>query len=177
LRVFASNLNLQVSQEFSFTKTPHVIVAEAVRASMSIPLFFEAMTLSQGPFKNQLFVDGGLTYNYPITTFDETVTNLKTLGFHFGKVNKKPKENALKTDEVLDYTKILFDMLLDTQKIDFEKDPAEKERTINIDDFGISATNFELTEVEKQQLYHAGKIATKHFLKTHEKGANSVLIH
>ncbi len=42
LYVFSTDLNTQGLKEFSVERTPTVIVAEAVRASMSIPLFFEA---------------------------------------------------------------------------------------------------------------------------------------
>lgn len=42
LRVFAPDLNMKALKMFSFATTPNVVVAEAIRASMSIPLFFKA---------------------------------------------------------------------------------------------------------------------------------------
>ncbi len=72
LRVFATDLNTQDVKMFSYETTPNVIVAEAVRASMSIPLFFEAWQFSGNNPDNHIYVDGGTVYNYPITTFDDS---------------------------------------------------------------------------------------------------------
>lgn len=78
LHVYAVDINSNQLIEFSVDKTPNTKVAEAVRASMSIPLFFEAWTFSA--IANDLHVDGGLAYNYPINTFDNQQGNDKTLG-------------------------------------------------------------------------------------------------
>lgn len=40
LKVFSTDLNIQTIQEFSTKETPNVQIAMAVRASMSIPMFF-----------------------------------------------------------------------------------------------------------------------------------------
>jgi len=48
LRVFASDLNTRSLKEFSVATTPDTIVAEAIRASISIPLLFQAWTFSNG---------------------------------------------------------------------------------------------------------------------------------
>jgi len=59
LHVFAADLNEHILKEFSATKTPHTIVAEAIRASISIPLFFEAWTFSNNIPDNHIYADGG----------------------------------------------------------------------------------------------------------------------
>ena len=71
LIVFASDLNVHTIAEFSDHKTPNCIVAEAIRASMSIPLFFKAWKFSNGIPNDHLYVDGGLVYNYPLSFFDK----------------------------------------------------------------------------------------------------------
>ncbi len=172
LRVFSSDLNMQIAREFSFDKTPTTIVAEAIRASMSIPLFFQAWSFTNKIPNDHIYVDGGLTYNYPITAFDTDGSNPKTIGFHFGYTGQTPTNNDLEYDHILKYVKATFGMLLDVQKIDFEKDPSEENRTININDFGISATNFNLTESEKDKLYNSGKSATEAFLSKHSFASN-----
>ncbi len=164
LRVFSSDLNMQQAREFSFEKTPNAIVAEAIRASMSIPLFFQAWSFTNKIPDDHIYVDGGLTYNYPITAFDTDGMNDKTIGFHFGDLGHPATNNALKYDHLAKYIKAAFEMLLDSQKIDFEKDPTEKKRTVNIDDFGISATEFNLTKDQKTKLYNSGKSTTESFL-------------
>ncbi len=71
LRVYACDINAHALQEFSLRETPTVVVAEAVRASMSIPLYFNAWQFPSGNPNNHLFVDGGMVYNYPIFAFSE----------------------------------------------------------------------------------------------------------
>lgn len=174
LKVFSSDLNMQVAREFSFSKTPKTIVAEAVRASMSIPLFFQAWSFSNKIPNGHVYVDGGLTYNYPITAFDTDGINNRTLGFHFGDLGNPPANNELEYDHLLKYVKAVFGMLLDSQKIDFQKDPTDKKRTVNIDDLGISATEFELTKEQKSKLYNSGKSATEAFLNQYVPVMNNV---
>ncbi len=165
LKLFASDLNLQEAREFSFDATPNAIVAEAVRASMSIPVFFRAWKFTNKIPDGHIYVDGGVTYNYPITAFDVNGTNPQTLGFHFGKMNQKREASDLDYDHLLDYVKTVFNMLLDSQKIDYAKDSSERKRSVNINDFGISATDFSLTEEQKDKLYNSGQSATLKFLE------------
>jgi len=166
LHVFAADLNERTLKEFSVSTTPNTIVAEAVRASMSIPLFFQAWTFSNAIPDNHIYVDGGTIYNFPITTFDsdEDVTNPETLGFYLQNVHGTNPPSTLQHDQLIQYIKDLFETLTDAQAIDFDKDPDEKKRTVVIDDFGISATNFGLTDAQKQQLYNSGKTATTDYL-------------
>src|SRR3954447_8348473 len=48
------------------------LVADAVRASISIPLFFEPVTLRGGDGEEYTLVDGGVVSNFPIEMFDRT---------------------------------------------------------------------------------------------------------
>jgi NTE family protein len=49
------------------------LVADAVRASISIPLYFEPVTLRDGKTSDEtLLVDGGVLSNFPIEIFDRT---------------------------------------------------------------------------------------------------------
>ena len=165
LRVFASDLNTRSLKEFSVATTPDTIVAEAIRASISIPLLFQAWTFSNGNPDNHIYVDGGTIYNYPITTFDTGGTpNIETLGFYLEDINSAQSDSDLQYDQLFQYIKDLFQTLTDSQLIDFNNNPDEKKRTVIIDDFGISAVNFGLTDDQKQQLYNSGKTATVNYL-------------
>lgn len=168
LHVFASDLNVQTIQEFSFETTPDAIVAESVRASMSIPLFFKAWKFSNGIPNNHLYVDGGLLYNYPLTAFDENgAPNSETLGFYLTDLNNVSGDNGLNFDQIEDYVKALFETLLEAQVIDFDKDPEMLARTVRLDDFGISATNFHLTDAQQQSLFDSGIKFTTEFFFAH----------
>ena len=61
-----TNLSTRFAEVFSYEHTPRWCVADAVRISMSIPLFFAAKRSMRG----DVYVDGGLIDNYPIKMFD-----------------------------------------------------------------------------------------------------------
>jgi len=61
-----TNLSTKFSEVFSAEHTPRMVVADAVRISMSIPLFFAA----KRSFRGDVYVDGGLLDNYPVKLFD-----------------------------------------------------------------------------------------------------------
>lgn len=61
-----TNLSTRFGEVFSAEHTPRMCVADAVRISMSIPLFFAAKRSLRG----DVYVDGGVLENYPIKLFD-----------------------------------------------------------------------------------------------------------
>ncbi len=65
LYLVGTNLSTGYSEVFSWEHTPKTPVADAVRISMSIPLFFQAIRN-----KDDVYVDGGLFNNYPVKLFD-----------------------------------------------------------------------------------------------------------
>jgi NTE family protein len=165
LRVFATDLNIKNVKMFSFETTPHVVVAEAVRASMSIPMFFEAWQFKDNNPDNHIYVDGGTVFNYPITTFDkENVSENQTLGLFLENLSGAPVVNDLKYDHVVGYVRILFETVLNAQEIDFENDPFLMSRTIRVDSFGMSALDFQLNDDQKLKLYNSGVDCTTKFL-------------
>ena len=66
LYFMGTNLSTGFSEIFSAEHTPRMCVADAVRISMSIPLFFAAIRNPRG----DVYADGGVTDNYPIKLFD-----------------------------------------------------------------------------------------------------------
>ncbi len=170
LHVFSTDLNTKGLKEFSTDKTPTVIVAEAVRASMSIPLFFEAWQFSNNNPDNHVYVDGGMIYNYPITIFDTSGTpNPNTLGLFLSNLGAAPAPSDLKTGMFIHYIESLVETMLDAQVINFEHDPDEEKRSIVIDNLGISPTNFKLSDSQKTDLYNSGKAYATQFLNAAEQ--------
>ncbi|MDP2388195.1 MAG: patatin-like phospholipase family protein [Bacteroidota bacterium] len=158
LHVFASDLNTKGLREFSTQLTPNVIVAEAVRASMSIPLFFEAWQFSNNNPDNHIYVDGGMLYNYPITIFDTNGdANPKTMGLFLSNLGAPAPADNLTTGHFIQYVRNLVDSMLDAQVINFQHDPDEEKRSVIIDNLGISPTNFKLTDDQKTALFNSGK--------------------
>ena len=157
LYVFATDLNIHGLKEFSFATYPDVVVAEAVRASMSIPMFFKAWRFPNNNPDDHIYVDGGMIFNFPIDVFDlDGTPNPETMGFYLSNVHGVPKTNTLQYNHLLEYVKIIFETLLDAQSIDFNNDPEQKRRSAIIDDLGISATNFNLTTEQEEALYQSG---------------------
>jgi len=66
LYLIVTNLSTGFSEVKSAEHTPDMPVADAVRMSMSIPLFFA----SKRNRRKDVFVDGGVLNNYPIKVFD-----------------------------------------------------------------------------------------------------------
>ena len=66
LYVVATNVSTKFSEVLSAEHTPRQCVADAVRMSMSIPLFFKAIRNPRG----DVYVDGGVFNNYPVKLFD-----------------------------------------------------------------------------------------------------------
>lgn len=167
LFVFATDLNTYDVKQFSHLDTPNVSIAEAVRASMSIPMFFKAWKFSNNLPDDHIYVDGGVVLNYPITVFDtpQKPDNPQTLGFFLYDKNGNKKPNTLAYDELIPYCKALFETLLDSQVIDFDNNESMEKRSVKIDDFGIAATDFDLTQQQKEQLYKSGQYYTEAYLK------------
>lgn len=84
LKIVATNLRTKSLFVFDGASTPDVEVAEAVAASIAIPLVFRPVTLTSyrdpGPF-----VDGGLVSNFPIWIFAE-----EKLAFERANSNRPP---------------------------------------------------------------------------------------
>jgi len=65
--MIGTNLSTGYSEVFSAERHPKMPLAEAVRISMSIPLFFAAMRHGH---RDDVYVDGGMMLNYPVKLFD-----------------------------------------------------------------------------------------------------------
>ena len=169
LRVFATDLYTQNIQEFSAALTPDTLVAEAVRASMSIPIFFKSWQFSNQQPNDHIYVDGGVLLNYPIETFDtKDAISKETLGFYLKNLSGKPTVQPFGHDHLIHYVKSLFDTLLLAQNIDFDEDKEEESRSVIINDLGISATDFGLTDAQKQALMSEGEKATLAFINKYK---------
>lgn len=67
LFVIGTNLSTGYSEVFSAERHPKMPLAQAVRISMSIPLFFAAVRYGE---REDVYVDGGAMQNYPVKLFD-----------------------------------------------------------------------------------------------------------
>lgn len=158
LRVVATDLATQVPATFSPATTPTMAIAEAVRMSMSIPFFFAAVHDA-----GSVYVDGGAVWNFPIEMFDAGAPNPATLGFRFENTSAKPRP-PLHVGDIVEFTKALYEAMSMVQTDFYRRSAADVERTVVIDDLGITATEFGLSTAQKDELLAHGTSATDAFL-------------
>ncbi|HLN79125.1 MAG TPA: patatin-like phospholipase family protein [Nocardioidaceae bacterium] len=142
-------------------------VADAVRASASIPYFFEPVELV-GAHGTSTLVDGGLISNYPIDTFDrldETRPRWPTLGVRLDVLGidavarrPRPVHGPVSTGIALVETAI------EANQAEHVLDPCNIARSVYVDTAGISAIDFGLDEREQVQLLEAGTEGARKFL-------------
>lgn len=158
LRVVATNLATRTAQVFSAGTTPAVPIAEAVRMSMSIPFFFEAVT-----FDGAVHVDGGAVWNYPIEIFDDPEVSPATIGFRLDNLSGPPAPPA-HVHDLAEFAKGLWETVMNAQGGFYTRNPEDVRRSVVIDDLGLRATDFGLTNAQKQALIDNGAKATSTFL-------------
>ncbi len=174
LYIVASNISRHRPEIFSLKSSPNVAVADAVRLSMSIPLYFEALRFDGSQFgSGDFYVDGGLCNNYPLDVFDHQSyvsdpakyregVNWETLGLFLS-----PDEE--KYSDVAEYPKNLWEFVALTGKnyYDFhqmaglQNNILDEKRTITISDCGISSVDFEIKPGSDtyNQLFESGRRA------------------
>lgn len=143
--------------------TPHMEVAEAVRISMSVPLFFEAVKLPQGKGNpDGIYVDGGLMYNYPLTLFDADQPNERTLGALF-----KEKDDRPEIKNLIDYIIHILSCMMAVQRQFYEETPENVRRSIEIDTGSVAALDFNVKAGDEvyQYLYQQGYRAAELYFK------------
>lgn len=183
LYVTGTDVTNRMVRIFSHETTPDMEVALAVRISMSIPLFFEAIEFQYpGTAAPQLYADGGIMWNYPISIFDDPVygrhftgeVNDETLGFFL--YTSPEKTNYREVRGMVDYVGALFESLLLVQEQLTLYGSKNQARTILIDDRGIEQTKFDIeTEDETYRaLFDSGYAAAKAFLSTKPSWENLV---
>ncbi len=173
LYIIGTDISTHRSIVFSYETTPHMEVAEAVKISMSIPLFFESIKVSNKiPEKatTYIFSDGGVMRNYPIHIFDSTNfrnkmlggVNVQTLGARF---KNKKKYNEI--NNFIEYIENLLKSYMKIQDDMYNNSPKDQLRSIEIDTKDISFTDFNISPNDHKYhfLYQQGYKAAKHYFQ------------
>ena len=168
LYITVTNISSNTSHVCCAETTPDLEVAEAVRTSMSIPIFFESIVFENIYFKGY-FGDGGVMNNYPINLFDKGLEpNPETLGLF---IYATPSEQRVPENYGL--KNIIGDLiasLLEAQDWQFARQKEDVVRSIQISSLGISATDFDIEKGDEKhtKLVNEGTRATNAFLKAYE---------
>jgi NTE family protein len=150
-------------------------VADAVRASMSIPFFFRTVKLTGATGLTSTLVDGGVLSNFPIDSFDRPdgrqprwptfgVTLLPNLPQGNDKVIPALAPlHRLGAPTLLE--DVLTTMIVGRDQA-YLNQPWVSARTIRVDSTDIGFLDFDIKEKQMEALYHRGYDAVEAFLST-----------
>ena len=140
-------------------------VADAVRASMSIPYFFEPRKLEDADGEEHLLVDGGVLSNYPLEVFDRTDGQAPALA-HLrrdaapsapGRQHQIfPQLRVLRRVGALGFLELLVTTLVVGRDQGYLNQPWVKARSMQVDNLGINPVDFGITKDEAARLFQSG---------------------
>jgi len=142
------------------------LIADAVRASMSIPFFFRPFHLNVFPDGPSVMVDGGMLSNFPVDAFDGpdgSPPAVPTIGI---KLSARQRADVIEHKVNGDISLAMamlgtMESWSDQMHLD---DPGVIERTIFVDTLGVNATDFDITKQVQQQLHENGRSAAEKWL-------------
>jgi NTE family protein len=165
LYITGTDLTYQMLRVFSYENYPAMCIADAVRISLSIPLYYRAVLMDDSghiykkPVNNQLLhvmVDGGVLSNYPVFLFDSAryvndhslssttpFENPETLGLLMEMPEQiqynaqQPGVYPFVINSMSDYLRALYHTLIDKANPEVTR-PGSVRRTIAIDNLNLS---------------------------------------
>ncbi len=149
-------------------------IADAVRASMSIPFFYEPTTITAADGSVSTLVDGGVLSNFPIDLFDRTDSRTPRWPTFGVKLIPDLPTDAEKLLPVLGLVKhgpvALAAQLTMTAIVGHDQaqlaKPWVRARTMRVDTAGVSPVDFGLSREDADRLYDNGRTAAHEFLVT-----------
>ncbi len=193
LYITGTNLTKQEEVIFSFETYPDMRIVDAVRISMSVPLWFEAVVVDsyghitsdeESSGDGQIMIDGGLLSNFPIKIFDDPkyisgisanafagdFCNSETLGFRLDSkeqiIMDEGQDGLVEQniDDMEDYVTALYIMII--ENLNRQNLCSEDwDRTVSIDTMGIGPKVKKLSEDEKKMLIQSGADGIEVYLK------------
>lgn len=195
LYITGTSLNNQKLMVFSHLNYPQMKVKDAVRISISIPLYYSAVCIDQegrilkakkSTACDNLMVDGGIAGNFPIYIFDSTwhsgsilqrEANPQTLGFRIDTdAQIEQDENGeglapMPISSFADYTTAFYSYML--ENLNRSNLTAEDwQRTVSISSSTIGPRVKRLKKDQKELLLDNGRKATREFLQKRSTVAN-----
>ncbi len=169
---------------YGFENRDEIEVVAAIRASMSIPFFFEPVRFDARPTEVSVpspdggtivqsydggtctWVDGGMLRNFPIEAFDRddgAAPRWPTIGIKLSSLQTRfPPTKACETSIAVG-VHCLRTMMNEWDT--YEIDAATAGRTIFVDNGGVTATDFHLTTEQQDALFLKGVAAATDFVR------------
>jgi NTE family protein len=179
LYVTGSCINRQTLVILGRKTYPRMKIKDAVRISMSIPLYFEAVftdkdgNVVKHPKQKEgldIMVDGGITGNFPIHVFDSlAVPDPSTLGFRVDRDAQIQNDQAagsiapMEVKNLKQYFAAFYNMTIENLNRQ-QLSAADWQRTVSISDGMIGPRIRKLSAAEINTLVENGRSATRNFL-------------
>ncbi len=202
LYVYGTNLSTHFSEIFSVEHTPDMRLADAIRISMSLPIFYTAI---RNP-RNDVYVDGGLLDNFPVKLFDREkyvesekhqteyyekqnaafleehpgsspyVFNKETLGFRLDSKEEVAgfRYNEPQVNKIDNFFEYIQALIktILDSQSNTHLHGDDWQRTIYIDTIGVSTTDFNLSDEKKKALEESGRRGAEEYFKWYDDPAN-----
>src|SRR5262245_4135214 len=146
------------------------LVADAVRASASIPFFYRPVQLRlPGDGEVAVHVDGGMLSNFPINLFDRTDGQRPRWPTFGVKLSGRPAPGPWRASwapvrNLAGLSKALITTMANAHDRVYLDDPAVCARTVFVETFGVKATDFDLSPDQQRDLYEGGRVGAAGFL-------------
>lgn len=147
-------------------------VVDAVRASMSIPFFYQPVSLTAADGTVSTLVDGGVLSNFPIDIFDRTdgrTPRWPTFGVKLlprlpvGAAKVIPVAGLLKHGPVALAANLAMTTIVGRDQAHLAK-PWVSARTVRVDTSGVNPVDFGIGQAEATRLFENGQAAAERFL-------------
>jgi NTE family protein len=155
LRCFATDLTCCTPREFSYKKTPTVRIVDALRASMSLPLYF---TPVPDPETGHLLSDGALLDTYPMAFLRDEERH-ESLGFVFSNDHVENCE----INEPFDFLQQMLACIYLPRARKILEECSEN--TVVLPNGEFPSWNFEASKEDRIRLASSAAEATTKFLK------------
>ena len=140
------------------------LIVDAVRASMSIPFYFQPVqvTTDRG---TATWVDGGLLSNFPITVFDRTDGTRRggRPGGSSSRAGRHGPRPPVRTALGI-AVNCLETMTADWNRYRLDEEGVNR-RVMHVDTDGVSAVDFSISAATRDKLFAAGQDAARKFLE------------
>ena len=152
-------------------KADDQLVADAVRASMSIPFFYEPVQLkwrgADGKDIVSFMVDGGMLSNFPIDVFDRTDgkrPRWPTFGIKLSARPDAARSGKFDIRGTFGLARAMVGTMTNFHDQMHIDDPSVLARTMFVDTGSVKATDFDLDEATQEMLFESGRTAATKFL-------------
>jgi NTE family protein len=175
LYAVATNLTMQRKEVLCYSTYPQLPVKTAIRASISIPLYYGAVFLDSNgnAYKKQnddntrqILIDGGFVANYPLNIFDSAGVNMNTLGLKLERPAQIGYDREglapYKITNIGSYMAAIYNITIEQLNKPASIE-AERLRTIYISTGHISPRVRKISKVQKELMYNNGRAAAEQF--------------